>query len=84
MKIIQIKFLTKFETTVKSHTSDRMWRKNRADIGMNGLCYGVDLNRNFPIGFLTSGGSSNSCSSTYAGTEALSQVRQILSNKFTL
>jgi len=50
-----------------------MWRKNRGDIG-HASCVGVDLNRQFPIGFRTTGGSSNKCASTYAGEEPLEQV----------
>ncbi|XP_063625628.1 uncharacterized protein LOC134797337 [Cydia splendana] len=33
---------------VYTHTTDRMWRKNRAQYGQ---CAGVDLNRNFSIGW---------------------------------
>ena len=37
--------LTRYEY---SHTTDRLWRKNRApNQQMFGLCKGVDLNRNF-------------------------------------
>ena len=51
-----------------SHDSDRMWRKNREpNDGSN--CPGTDLNRQFPVGHLTVGGSSSKCSSTYAGEE---------------
>ncbi|CBY13045.1 unnamed protein product [Oikopleura dioica] len=51
-----------------SHNSDRMWRKNR-EPNEGSVCVGTDLNRQFPVGHLTQGGSSNKCSSTYAGVE---------------
>ena len=63
---------------------DRMWRKNRSSNGGH-LCKvsssnetilifkGVDLNRNFPIGFGTEGANSNPCSWTYPSAEALDQ-----------
>ena len=63
-----------------------MWRKNRS-LHSGQTCYGTDLNRNFPIGWGTTGGenpflikiinfssgSSNQCSSTYAGPAAFSE-----------
>jgi len=55
-----------------SHDRDRMWRKNRS-LHSGQTCYGTDLNRNFPIGWGTTGGSSNQCSSTYAGPAAFSE-----------
>ena len=59
-----------------THTNDRMWRKNRAT-NPNTVCVGVDLNRQYPVGHLTSGGSSNPCSATYASTEPLNQAETI-------
>jgi murein tripeptide amidase MpaA len=47
-----------------SHTTDRMWRKNRNPNG--GACVGVDLNRNYDYGWLTAGSSRNPCSDVYA------------------
>ena len=38
-----------------SHNRDRMWRKNRS-LHSGQTCYGTDLNRNFPIGWGTTGG----------------------------
>ena len=55
-----------------THSSDRMWRKNRT-VNQGSNCIGVDLNRQFPVGHLTTGGSANPCSSTYAGTAPLNQ-----------
>ena len=53
-----------------------MWRKNRAtNPGSN--CKGVDLNRQFPVGHLTTGGSSNPCTSTYASTAPINQRESI-------
>jgi len=52
-----------------SHTSDRMWRKNRSPPPAGSRCYGVDLNRNWDvIGFGAGATSSNPCSETYKGT----------------
>ena len=49
-----------------SHTSDRMWRKNRSPPPAGSRCYGVDLNRNWDvIGFGAGATSSNPCSETY-------------------
>lgn len=50
-----------------SWAENRLWRKNRR---LNGLCYGVDNNRNFPYQWgITSGGESSSlpCAGTYHG-----------------
>lgn len=56
-----------------THTDDRMWRKNRADIGQP-FCMGVDLNRNFPVGWQTAGGSTSPCVYQYAGAAPLDQI----------
>jgi len=47
-----------------THTTNRMWRKNRRP---NGNCIGTDLNRNFPYSWCTVGGSNESCSDIYCG-----------------
>jgi len=47
--------------------SDRMWRKNR-EPNQGSQCVGTDLNRQFPVGHLTEGGSPNPCHFGYAGT----------------
>ncbi|EAT39609.1 AAEL008600-PA [Aedes aegypti] len=44
---------------------NRMWRKNRYPHSI--LCYGVDMNRNFPGHWMEGGASSNPCSDTFAG-----------------
>jgi len=64
-----------------THTSDRLWRKNRANNPLTlGLCRGVDLNRNF--GFKWAEGvfildprpaSPIPCLDTYHGPEAFSE-----------
>lgn len=43
---------------------DRLWRKNRNPNldASQPTCYGVDANRNFPVGFGGSGASSLTCS----------------------
>ncbi|XP_048760855.1 carboxypeptidase B-like [Ostrea edulis] len=69
-----------------SHTTYRLWRKNRADHSRN--CYGTDLNRNFGFRWNPSvGGSTNECSDVYSGSQAFSEKESqslrtfILSNK---
>ncbi|XP_055639959.1 zinc carboxypeptidase-like [Toxorhynchites rutilus septentrionalis] len=51
---------------------NRMWRKNRYPHNL--LCYGVDMNRNFPGHWMEGGASSNPCSDTFAGPEPASEV----------
>lgn len=54
-----------------SHTTSRLWRKNRKR--GTGTCVGVDLNRNYPYKWLTGGSSTDPCSDTYAGPSAGSE-----------
>jgi murein tripeptide amidase MpaA len=65
-----------------SHTSDRLWRKNRS----GSFCRGVDLNRNYPFHWSESGSSRYSCSDIYSGPRAASEpeVKAVLSvaNKY--
>ncbi|KAL5019531.1 hypothetical protein ScPMuIL_002423 [Solemya velum] len=64
---------------VYTHTSDRMWRKNRNPNKRKkcrflcGLCYGTDLNRNWDINWGGVGSSSNKCSQTFRGIKAFSE-----------
>ncbi|KAL1395459.1 hypothetical protein pipiens_011234 [Culex pipiens pipiens] len=51
---------------------NRMWRKNRTK--HNVLCYGTDMNRNFPGHWMEGGASTNPCSDVYAGPTAGSEV----------
>lgn len=56
-----------------SHSTMRMWRKNRArNAGSN--CIGTDLNRNFGFKWRTGGSSYDPCSDTYAGSSADSEL----------
>ncbi|XP_064552619.1 zinc carboxypeptidase-like [Drosophila montana] len=54
-----------------SFTGDRMWRKNRQ---LFGICRGVDLNRNFPLSWNTTGASGNPCKYDYSGPAAASEL----------
>ncbi|XP_058821058.1 zinc carboxypeptidase-like [Topomyia yanbarensis] len=51
---------------------NRMWRKNRNP--HNILCYGVDLNRNFPGHWMEGGASNVSCTNSFAGPTAASEI----------
>jgi carboxypeptidase T len=54
--------------------SDNNWRKNRYYFPQYGT-YGVDLNRNYPIGWYSSGsGSSNPIDETYKGPSPASEI----------
>lgn len=55
-----------------SHTTDRMWRKNRRETP-DSACRGVDLNRNWAKAWGSSGSSGDPCSDTYRGVEAFSE-----------
>ncbi|MCL4134687.1 UNVERIFIED_CONTAM: hypothetical protein GTU68_013932, partial [Idotea baltica] len=57
---------------VYSHTSNRLWRKNRR-ITSNRRCRGVDLNRNWSYRWGEGGSSSDECSEIYRGTSAFSE-----------
>ncbi|CAF0859131.1 unnamed protein product [Rotaria sordida] len=48
-----------------SHSTSRMWRKNRKPTSTS--CIGVDLNRNFGYKWNTGGSSSDPCSETFHG-----------------
>ncbi|XP_055536535.1 carboxypeptidase B-like [Wyeomyia smithii] len=52
-----------------SHTTNRLWRKNRFPVTV--LCSGVDLNRNWDYQWAYT---SNACSDTYAGAEGNSEA----------
>ena len=49
-----------------SHSQDRFWRKNRRPPGQDEKCAGVDLNRNFHLGYGL-GASRDSCSEVFQG-----------------
>lgn len=60
---------------IYSWTTNRYWRKNRRN---NGSSYGVDLNRNFSVGWGLNGGSSSTPSSdTYRGPAAFSEPETV-------
>ncbi|XP_062551927.1 zinc carboxypeptidase-like [Armigeres subalbatus] len=52
--------------------TNRMWRKTRYPHSI--LCYGVDMNRNFPHHWMDGGSSANPCTDTYAGPEPASEI----------
>ncbi|HEB60348.1 MAG TPA: hypothetical protein ENJ06_00830 [Phycisphaeraceae bacterium] len=54
-----------------THTTNRFWRKNRRNNG--GGIYGVDLNRNWTVGWGGSGSSGDPSSDVYHGTSAFSE-----------
>ncbi|KAH8310367.1 hypothetical protein KR044_000986, partial [Drosophila immigrans] len=54
-----------------SFEGDRMWRKNR---NLFGICRGVDLNRNFPFSWNSTGASGNPCHYDFSGPSAASEV----------
>ena len=56
-----------------SHSSDRMWRKTRADYRSVSGCKGVDPNRNFGFQWGGAGTSNNKCSEIYRGPSAFSE-----------
>ncbi|GAB6031797.1 corticosteroid- binding protein [Chamberlinius hualienensis] len=56
-----------------THTSSRMWRKNRA-VTSNLFCRGVDLNRNFGHFWNVGGSSNRPCAEDYAGPSAKSEL----------
>jgi murein tripeptide amidase MpaA len=60
-------------------TKDRLWRKNRRDNG--GGIYGVDMNRNWQIGYGV-GASSSPSSLTYKGPNPLSEPENQAYDKF--
>ncbi len=68
--VIYILPVTNPDGHVYSQTEYKMWRKNRRPNG--GGSFGVDVNRNFPIGWGT-GSSRWSRSDTYRGTEPKSE-----------
>ncbi|XP_053610674.1 uncharacterized protein fl(2)d [Plodia interpunctella] len=63
-----------------SLTRDRLWRKNRRKFG---ICYGVDINRNFDIDWKVPGVTeSNVCSEAYSGPKAFSEAESVTLSDF--
>ncbi|XP_047992018.1 carboxypeptidase A1-like [Leguminivora glycinivorella] len=56
-----------------THTTDRLWRKNRKQSIGARVCSGTDLNRNFGYRWGGKGASSNPCSETFRGRTAFSE-----------
>jgi len=52
---------------------DRLWRKNRRINNAGGICFGVDLNRNWDYEWDGPGSSTNPCSDSYRGPEPFSE-----------
>merc|ERR1719290_225960 len=57
----------------RSQTVDRLWRKTTTQYEGN-ACMGTDANRNWDYHWADAGASSDSCSQTYQGPEAFSEV----------
>ncbi|GBP50446.1 Zinc carboxypeptidase A 1 [Eumeta japonica] len=58
-----------------THTQDRMWRKNRARY--QGQCFGVDLNRNFSLGWGERGSSEIPSHVLYRGPRPFSEPESV-------
>jgi len=58
----------------------KMWRKNRRET--NGNTHGVDLNRNYEVGFGGSGASASRSSDIYHGTAPFSEPETLAFKKF--
>jgi carboxypeptidase A2 len=56
-----------------SHTTYRLWRKNRAP-NAGSSCIGTDLNRNYDFQWMVTGASNNPCADTYAGKTPGSEI----------
>jgi len=54
-----------------THTSDRLWRKNRFP-NSGSTCAGTDINRNYAYGWGGTGSSNQPCSETFRGSRAFS------------
>ncbi|MBL1218709.1 MAG: hypothetical protein D8M59_14600 [Planctomycetes bacterium] len=67
---------------VYSWTRNRMWRKNRRNNG--GGSYGVDLNRNWSVGWGGEGSSGNRDSEIYRGPSAFSEPETQVMRDFIL
>lgn len=57
-----------------SRTVNRLWRKNRSPSTRRQNCFGVDLNRNFDIGWNGFGSSKDPCSDVFRGDSAASEL----------
>merc|ERR1712223_1115086 len=64
-----------------SRTSDRYWRKNRAQ-NSGSSCKGVDLNRNWGFHWGESGVSTSPCSDIYLGSAPFSEVETTIMKNY--
>jgi len=64
-----------------SRSSDRYWRKNRAE-NHGSSCKGVDLNRNFGFHWGESGVSTSPCSDIYLGSAPFSEVETTIMKNY--
>ncbi|CAG2248403.1 unnamed protein product [Mytilus edulis] len=63
---------------VYTHTTDRLWRKNRKQSQVNSNCFGTDLNRNFDYKWNPlQSASSDPCSYVYRGPTPFSEKESI-------
>ncbi len=72
---------------VFTHTTNRLWRKNRRFNGRNQWnqpVYGVDLNRNWAYGWGGPGSSGNPSSETYRGTAPFSEPETYFLSRWML
>ncbi|VDP31104.1 unnamed protein product [Soboliphyme baturini] len=68
-----------------SRTTDRMWRKSRSGectAKQTKCCIGVDLNRNFDVGFGGPDSSSRPCAENYRGPEPFSEPETVAVRNF--
>jgi murein tripeptide amidase MpaA len=65
---------------IYSHTTNRMWRKNRQPNQL--FCTGTDLNRNWDAGWSGPGASSNPCSDAYYGSKPFSAPESLAVSKY--
>nr|CAI5848415.1 unnamed protein product [Callosobruchus analis] len=63
-----------------THSTDRLWRKNRARAG--GQCSGTDLNRNFGYKWGGKGSSKNPCTQIYGGAGPFSEPETAAIQRF--
>eukprot|EP00005_Dracoamoeba_jomungandri_P010885 CAMPEP_0174275418 /NCGR_PEP_ID=MMETSP0439-20130205/59814_1 /TAXON_ID=0 /ORGANISM="Stereomyxa ramosa, Strain Chinc5" /LENGTH=443 /DNA_ID=CAMNT_0015367519 /DNA_START=832 /DNA_END=2163 /DNA_ORIENTATION=+ len=63
-----------------TYSDDRLWRKNRRQ--ESGLCYGVDINRNWGFKWNTGGSSGQPCSETYRGPSSFSEPEETAVSKY--
>ncbi|KAI9172626.1 Metallocarboxypeptidase A-like protein [Paramyrothecium foliicola] len=69
---------------VYTHTTDRLWRKNRQARSFD-ACVGTDVNRNWPYKWDVPGGSStNPCSQTYRGEAPADTPEMVVLTNHTL